>query len=393
MSQKVIIFVALLFLLNIPAYSNELSGIEIHGFASTGYIVSDKYDYMADSKDGTCEFNEAGINFSASVADDIQVGMQLYSYDLGDVGNNTIKLDWALIDYSWKESLGIRIGKFKTPLALYTDILDYDLLYTSAILPQGIYNQYYRETIKSVQGINLYGKINLGIPGIIGYHLYYGAANIDKDGSVSKIFLGENGEFLYGEVENLTGTRIKWNTFIKGLSFVASYFQSDFTYEISTLGVKTTIEYPKAAIKIVSAEYSLGNFNAAFEYQISVGNILIEIDKTPIGIPEITNKVDEVDVDAYYGQLSYRFCKWFETGAYYSVNNADRMDNSTIKPDYADWQKDMALCARFDINDFWLMKFEIHHINGVSQVLDTLKPEDYKGKNWTAFAFKTTFNF
>ncbi|ETR67131.1 MAG: hypothetical protein OMM_11922, partial [Candidatus Magnetoglobus multicellularis str. Araruama] len=107
MIPKCILSVSLLLIFNLPVYSNELSGIEIHGFASTGYIVSDKYNYLADSKDGTCEFNEAGINFSASIADEIQVGMQLYSYDLGDIGNNTVKLDWALIDYSWKESLGI----------------------------------------------------------------------------------------------------------------------------------------------------------------------------------------------------------------------------------------------------------------------------------------------
>jgi hypothetical protein len=392
MFQKLFVLLTLLFIFNIPAYASELSCVEIHGFASTGYIISDKYNYMADSKEGTCEFNEAGINFNASIADDIQVGMQLYSYDLGDVGNNEIKVDWALVDYSWKEALGIRLGKFKTPLALYTDVLDYDMLFTPAILPQGIYNQYYREGIKSVQGADVYGQINMGIPGIIGYHFFYGSINIDKEGSLAKMFTGENGFMEYGKVENLIGTRIKWNTFIKGLVFVTSYLQSDFSYEIVTPGVISTIDYSQSSLRILSAEYSIGNLTAFFEYQKSIGDISIEVDMSSISMPVIKDQ-NEVDVDTYYGQLSYRFCKWFETGAYYSVNNADRLEQSDDAPDYADWQHDMALCARFDINDFWIMKFEIHHINGVSQVLDHLEPEDYKGKHWTAFAYKTTFSF
>jgi hypothetical protein len=68
MFQKISLFIIFLFLFTLPAYSNELSNVEIHGFASTGYIISDKYNYLANSKDGTFEFNEAGINFSSSLA-------------------------------------------------------------------------------------------------------------------------------------------------------------------------------------------------------------------------------------------------------------------------------------------------------------------------------------
>jgi len=394
MFQRFFVLLSLILLLNVQAYSNELSDIDIHAFASTGFIISDKYNYLTQSIEGTCEFNEAGINFSSLITDDIQIGLQIYSYDLGNVSNNIIKLDWAMIDYSWKETLGIRLGKFKTPLALYTDIIDYDMLYTPAILPQGIYSLYLRESIKSVQGMNLYGKINMGTPGIVGYDLYYGTVSIDKDGSLPKMFTGEDGVFQYSEVKNLLGTRIKWNTFIKGLGFVISYLQSDFMFQINNQGVKSTIEYSQAALKILSAEYSIGNLNASFEYQISTGNVFTEIDMTNIvGIPTINKLESEIDVDSYYGQVSYRFCRWFETGLYYSVNNAEKMDPTINKPDYADWQKDMALCTRFDINDFWLMKFEVHQLNGVGQVLDILQPEEYKGKNWTAFVFKTTFSF
>ena len=388
-----LLMVLFLLLFNVPAYSNNLCDIEIHAFASTGYIVSDKYNYLAESKDGTFEFNEAGVNFGASISEDMQVGMQLYSYDLGDVGNNTIKLDWAFIDYSWKEPLGLRLGKFKTPFALYSAILDYDMLYTQTILPQGIYNIYLRESIKSTQGINLYGKINMGIAGIFDYNVYTGAVSIDDNGSFAKHLSGENGLLKNGKAENIMGGRIKWNTAIKDLILVASYLQADLTYELNISGVKTEIETPKSALKVLSAEYSIGDFNASFEYQITTGNIFTKVDMTNIGLPVISKTENDYDIDTYYGKISYRFSKWFETGIYYSIYNEERIDGSINYPDYEEWQKDLAVCFRFDINDFWLMKFEIHHVKGVAQVIEHLQPEDYKGENWTAFAYKTTFNF
>jgi hypothetical protein len=319
--------------------------------------------------------------------------MQLYSYDLGDIGNNTIKLDWAFIDYYWKQLLGFRLGKFKTPLALYNEILDYDMLYTQTILPQSIYNKYYRESIKSTQGINLYGKLNMGVTGILDYNLYTGSENIDTDGGVAKLFSYKNSVFKGANAKNLFGGRLKWNVFMKDLVFAASYFQTDFKYEIDTSGVKTVIEYPKTVMKVLSAEYTRGNFKSSFEYQMTSGNLISTTDMTNIGMPIINKTENEYDNDMYYGQVSYRFCKCFEGGVYYSVFNAERIDSSVEYPEYADWQKDLAVSFRLDINELWLLKFEIHHVKGIAQILTDLQPEDCKGENWTSFACKTTFNF
>ncbi len=149
----------------------DVEEIEIHGFASTGYIKTDHNNYLVLSEDGSFEFNEAGLNVTTALSENLRVGVQLFSRDLGDVGNNDIELDWALLDYHWNEALGLRVGRIKIPMGLYNDTRDYDLLRTSILLPQGLYNVYFREAEIAYQGAGLYGNLALAAGGRLGYDL------------------------------------------------------------------------------------------------------------------------------------------------------------------------------------------------------------------------------
>jgi hypothetical protein len=105
------------------------------------------------------------------------------------------------------------------------------------------------------------------------------------------------------------------------------------------------------------------------------------------------------ETEAYYGLLAYRLTDWFEAGVYYSVlyvDMDDREGDSQVaagKPDYNAWQKDLALSVRFDITDFWLVKLEVHFMDGVAQCTEADNPDGFDEQNWTLFAVKTTFNF
>ena len=102
--------------------------IQIHGFASQGYIWSDHNNYLADSEDGTAEFNEAAINFQGRLTDNLRAGVQLFAKDLGDYGNNMVTLDWAYGDYRFEDWLGVRFGRVKRYSGLYGETRDYDML-------------------------------------------------------------------------------------------------------------------------------------------------------------------------------------------------------------------------------------------------------------------------
>ena len=76
--KKLLTSVLILSIFNI-ASAFDMDQIQIHGFASTGYLKSDDNNYLTSSQQGSFEFNEAGINFTALLTDDIRIAMQLYS--------------------------------------------------------------------------------------------------------------------------------------------------------------------------------------------------------------------------------------------------------------------------------------------------------------------------
>jgi len=101
----------------------ELSdNLQIHGFASQGVLKTSANNYLSpDSRRGTADFNEFGLNVSDRVTPDLTVGLQLFARDLGNQGNDTLTLDWAYGDYHWRDWLGLRAGKIRLPLGLYNE--------------------------------------------------------------------------------------------------------------------------------------------------------------------------------------------------------------------------------------------------------------------------------
>lgn len=391
--------------------SAEFNNIEVHGFASTGYLQSQHNNYLSQSKDGSFEFTEFGINFNSEITDTIRIGMQIYSYDLGDVGNNNVKLDWAFLDYQWKEYFGVKVGKFKTPFGLYNEIQDYDMLWVPVLLPQGVYNKYQREMMISTQGGLIYGNLNLNSMGSLRYDLFTGTQEVDPDGSLLKFINSTEVVFEKASFKDYFGSRLKWQTPLQGLIIAGTLvdFKVDFDGKFTApppappgTVIDATMDFSKFLYLIGSLEYTNNDFIFSAEY--SYRDIESKV-KTTTGT-ELTDlsRIRE----AYYGQVSYRVNKWIEAGTYYSVIYQDKNDRNGSN--YLDgygfyaWQKDFAISLRFNITDFWIVKLEEHFINGVFLAEVDNPPTNsiarFYGltpgcteKNWTMFALKTTFSF
>jgi len=169
------------------AAAYEAGGVDIHGFISQGFLASSEYNYLAhNSTDGSFEYNEMGINFSKQLTDKLRIGAQFFSRDLGDAANNKVTLDWAYGDYRFKDWLGLRAGRIKMPVGLYNEIRDLDMLRTSIILPQGIYNDLVRDNNIALNGVGLYGNIGLGGVGGLEYQVLAGATNSDAESGIGK---------------------------------------------------------------------------------------------------------------------------------------------------------------------------------------------------------------
>ena len=141
------------------------------------------------------------------------------------------------------------------------------------------------------------------------------------------------------------------------------------------------------AMDTFSGEFVWNNLTLAGEYYTTDGEVTSE-----------GQVVAAVKNEAYYGQATYRLNKTFEAGAYYSVQYPDYDDKNgqNLKaqgqPDYLAWQKDICMALRIDMNEYWLVKFETHIINGAGQLTSALNPDGYK-QNWQLFAVKTAITF
>src|SRR3569623_1455451 len=167
--------------LTTPVYAAD--DVEIHGFASQGYIKSSNGNQypVSDSADGSFNFNDFGINFSKQLSPELRVGMQLFAQSRGNLGKDVVTVDWAYGDYRYQDWLGVRVGKVKIPLGLYNTSRDNDALRNPILLPQGIYTDYYRDVTNSVLGLGIYGAKQAGGAGKFAYQFNVGTLPLNSD--------------------------------------------------------------------------------------------------------------------------------------------------------------------------------------------------------------------
>lgn len=385
--------------------SDIIDSVDIHGFISQGYFKTSDNNYLAeDSEDGTFQFNEFGINFASQLTDELRVGLQLFASDLGDVGNDEVKLDWAFADYRWRDWAGLRVGLMKMPVGFYNETRDIDALRTNIFLPQSVYTELLREAYVSLQGVAIYGNIPSDSMGSLSYQFQVGTTNIDDDSGTAIFIEGlamgavEASNF---DVDDMYAGSLQWVTPLNGLRVGGTMYNLSLTADASTTealgpiqpGTNLVFDMEDITGYVLSAEYTLGDLLLAVEYS------RLDIEVGVPGIPKemIPMKMD-IETEGYYVSASYRFTDWFELGAYYSIYypDVDDKDGDNLEaiglPDHGAWLKDFALTTRFDINEYWIFKLEGHLMDGTATVFPPENPDDAE-EDWYLLAAKMSFIF
>ncbi|HNY65278.1 MAG TPA: hypothetical protein PKM41_07540 [Deltaproteobacteria bacterium] len=455
------VLAVLALLVTVPAWSQveayEYMGIDIRGFVSQGYLKSSDNNFFADTEDGTTQFDEAAINFSANVSDRLRIGLQLLARDLGSVGNNEVVLDWAVADYRWRDELGIMAGNMKLVMGLYNETRDLDMLRTFIFLPQSVYNEGWRDSSSSIQGAGLYGDIPLSSLGTLSYDAQYGAVNMSDDKGADRLLedqwplagIGLTVDVNDIDVDQTYAGSLKWITSLEGLVLGVSGWGYSFSADGTTILDTTALDTTNPAVSAIfgvldqfgtqltvpesrfdldvysftgSVEYTWRNLVFAAEYMqtrydIEMSNELFaqgavfrdaivaagaDVDASGrIKVPKFTS-------EGYYASLTYRFTPWFELGTYYSVYYPDKDDKNGDKrvnvrgidtEKYRAWLKDTCVTARFDITPNWILKLEGHKMDGAAILLgaDNPPPSDPAQpryeEDWYLYAAKVTYSF
>jgi hypothetical protein len=348
--------------------------IQIHGFASQGYLQSNHYDYFrAQTEEGTIEFNEFGLNVMSNLTDKLRMGIQVFARDFEDIGNSKVTIDWAFGEYRYRNWAGIRVGKFKKAMGMYNQSRDIDMARTGVFLPTSVYDEATRRVQKSIIGAMAYGNLPRGFE----YQAQYGTLDPEVEEESSNpdgIDAGDNAYALY----------LAWNTPVNGLKLVGTlgHFSMNITQSI-TIDDETTTQENTMGIdeQTVGVEYTRGAVTCAAEYR---------------QIRPATGTGPQNVSEYYYGLLSYRVTDWVEVATSYAVSYRDKDDKEGKdleqrgQPEAAAWLRDLAISARFDINEYWLVKLEGHWLNGLSGVSgygDNPSEDGFLG------AAKVTFSF
>ncbi len=401
----------------------------IGGFVSQGYLNTSNNDYLvARSVNGTAEFTDAALSFSANPMDRLRIGIQFIARNFGNSDNGQVNVDWAYGDFRWRDEVGFRAGRVKLPFGLYNEGRDVDMLRTGVFLPQSVYNERVRDLVLAYEGVGAYGSLSLGGAGELDYHVYGGTLNVSD--SMESIWqanaqvAGDNSAQLLGaanDVENgweigttevefregvnaeisfpwVWGGSLVWNSPLAGLRLGSTFlngrvnYRSEFQYDINITEPGSEDRYSVSSdVDITtrmdheltfSAEYSHDDLVVAAEYY--------------------HEKMEEKESCGWYAMASYRFNNLFSLAGVYSESYHDSLDKEGTRftrlglPNYYAWLKDWTISTRLDLTDFWLLKFEYHFLDGVEQgvtysIIEGLV--DPLSRDWGMLTAKTTFAF
>ncbi|HEY0710229.1 MAG TPA: hypothetical protein VGG33_25685, partial [Polyangia bacterium] len=225
----------------------EALPLEFHGFVSQGFLKSTGNNYLAQSKRGSWEFAEVGINFTKTLSDRLRAGIQLFARDVGDIGNYDARVDWFYLDYRFADWLGLRAGRTKLPFGLYNEVSDIDSARVPVLMPQSIYSLRSRDYLLAQTGAELYGLVSLGGLGALEYRIYGGTMFADIANTSSTLRI----ERL--DIPYLNGARLMWEAPLPGLRLGASLQTLELDYQFSGAAVANN---PGAPMGIASAEIS-----------------------------------------------------------------------------------------------------------------------------------------
>lgn len=369
--------------LTVPvAHAVDVLGVDIHGFASQGFLLGTNNWPTSKTEKGTFGYNDFAINFSKELGDNLHLGIQFSALDRGAYGKDDVTIDWAYADYRFKDWFGIRAGKVKIPMGLYNETRDLDSARTYVLLPQGIYDDANREINLANSGVAIYGVSPATPVGTFSYLATAGKYDIPTDGGLAEI-----GKTMF--LQNLSSTdtdtafayKLEYSpVFIDGLKLQGTGFHTSFSAKgpyngtfgtnqgLTPVGSEIDMKFKNLRRYVLSAEYVFHDLVVSGEYMVQTAKV-----------DAFINNLHPVDtynkLQAYYGGATYRFAEWFELGGYYSIYYPDRdhkhgtaQTQALGLPEYSNWQKDAALTLRFDPYKNLTIKTEGHYINGTGLV-------------------------
>jgi hypothetical protein len=342
------------------AQSMDDLNLQVHGYATQGFVYSTNNNWdTTSSTDGSAAWTEAVVNLTVQPQSRLRVGVQARYFLLGNYGNS-ITLDWAQADYKASDKFGFRVGKVKTPMGLLNESQDIDPAQLWVLLPQSVYPIASRNSLLSHYGGVAYGRLPLGEKlGTLEYRGFGGQRIIGADDGFVQPFKDQGITVPNGFTGPLSGGTLRWNTPVQGLTVGATRDVERLSAAIYSHSMPGTLTVPALENSYFFGRYEHNKLMVAGEYN----RVILNSDIQFAGIPAILVRYD---VRGFYAMASYRLSDKLTGGLYYGS-----MINLQLPVSSGRYQRDWALCARYDFNPFLYAKIEQHIIDGTGSGFST----------------------
>ena len=371
--------------------------VQIGGFFSQGYLKTEGNNYPFPAADGTFMFREMGFNASTTFGSRARAGAQVFAQRLGDYGEDKALLDWAVLDYNFRQEIGVRAGRIKYPRGLYGEVLDLDVVRPFVFLPLTQYSPVLRDFSASFDGAMLYGSLNFGRVGTFDYKVFYGDIPVKPSQGVSDFMLNTgiyktNPGITAMNIDYVTGGAIDWNTPLAGLKLHLDY---SYLSNVNATGLFAFSPFPAEVVSglkkypftTYGLEYSRGSWVFAAEYLKTGGKVFTLIPRAPVDYRY-------AGANSWYVSVARRLGAKWELGAYVTrIENGYPTPGTPTKQQQTD---DYAVSVRYDVNAHLLFKLEWHQVNGEFNFINTPRnpnPRALRKDETTVLAAKTTLTF
>ncbi|WP_299199381.1 hypothetical protein [uncultured Amphritea sp.] len=370
----------------------------VNGFITQGVFYTDNNNVYGDSDNKpSFDFHEIGLNTAYRFAPELRGAVQVMSRQAGEVDNGEPKLDYALLDYRFNDSVekavGVRVGRLKIPFGFYNETRDVAFTRPSIMLPQSLYFDQARDLELSIDGVILYSSLE--VPGgWLDLDLLYGSPQTDTNVEYAYFAFDAPGKLNDSDgvmgraIYSVDGGRIRVG--LTGAEYRLGYKPGN----DPTLWNELNEGNLNLSVLALSAQYNSENWSLTGEY------MLHELDWRELGGVFTLNPV--TTIESYYVQLQYRFNYSWDLLLRYDDLKLDKDDpqgkqNSVLfytRPAHNFYAKDLTLGVGWRPDPKWLFRAELHNVEGTGWLAEQDNPDALAlRKYWNAFSLQATYHF
>lgn len=380
--------------LSLVAKAATESDFTWHGYVSQGITQSIDSKFITTDNNITGELSEVGLNGRYQLATNLSVAGQVVYLDGGNRFKQGTRIDYLFVDWTIPDVMGwqaqIHAGRFKNRHWLYSVTRDVPQTRDTAVLPQSVYFDGFRDVALGSDGLQVSFK-NFTKNNIWEVNWSYGRSHINE----------EQKNYLLGEAALGTAKQdfvhqasVFWQPSTMNWKVGVSWLESDFRYTPNEIDNRF-----KGLSKIRRFMLSMQYFGE--HWQLS-SELLREIqDSKGLFLPDYS--------ESRIGEGGFIQARYLFNNTVSGLISFDKYTNDVDDPNgvmleaatfgftpaYFGYMDTVAVGARWDIASRWRLQAEHHWVDGASRAVSLLDPniKDHSQERWRMWSVQLMYWF